>query len=223
MKGAVWGIAYAVLVVLLVLAFVAADRRPAAPVDAEARVDGILFLAFRRRCALGGVFNSLVAPALFPTVAEYPIAIVLACVAAATYVKQRRRFDRADVALPLLLGAVLAVNLVAIRANEAEAATKVAFGAAAIVAFSFVRSRVRFAPAVCALFLAGNLVRTADGRVLDVERNFFGVKVVSLPAGRPFQYFIDSTIHGIVSTLPGRERDPLAYYADEGRLLRLWF
>src|ERR1051326_3899025 len=56
---------------------------------------------------LGGVFNALLAPNLFSTVVEYPVAIVLACLArpAAEAVREKGASRSLDLALPVLLGA----------------------------------------------------------------------------------------------------------------------
>ena len=46
--------------------------------------------------AIGGLFNTLIAPTIFNTIVEYPLAIVLACL-----IRQRdREIDRFDFLLP---------------------------------------------------------------------------------------------------------------------------
>ena len=56
---------------------------------------------------LGGGFNALLAPLIFSTNAEYPIAIVLACALRPTLAEGRRGRWTLDIILPVLVGAVL--------------------------------------------------------------------------------------------------------------------
>jgi hypothetical protein len=63
--------------------------------------------------ALGGVFNALVAPALFDSLAEYPIALVLAalCLPGRPPLFPPGPYARRlDLALPLVLGTMVALT-----------------------------------------------------------------------------------------------------------------
>jgi SAM-dependent methyltransferase len=169
--------------------------------------------------ALGGVFNAIVAPLIFPTVAEYPIAIVLGCALCSFYDRRGSRANRLDVALPILLGALLWLGLTHFGASSDSAITRSEYGIAAIACFSFVRRPLRFAAGICALLLLGSIVVSDEGKQLSIERNFFGVKTVSLDPERPLRLFIhNGTLHGIQSLDPAHARDPLAYYSSRGPL-----
>ncbi|MEA2222651.1 MAG: hypothetical protein QOH83_1027, partial [Solirubrobacteraceae bacterium] len=132
--------------------------------------------------ALGGVFNAIVAPALFDSLAEYPIALVLATlclpsrpplIAPGPYAR------RLDLALPLALGTAVALIVVSLGAfAEADAqayGTMFAFSVAAGVAINFVRRPLRFGLSVGAIVLAVALASAPDQRELHRERSFFGV------------------------------------------------
>jgi hypothetical protein len=78
---------------------------------------------------------------------------------------------------------------------------------------------MRFALTVGALLLASAFAPPLDGRILDVERNFFGVKVVlDDPSGRFRLLAHSGTYHGTQSLDPARATQPLAYYSRSGPL-----
>ncbi|MEX2610940.1 MAG: fused MFS/spermidine synthase [Gemmatimonadota bacterium] len=133
---------------------------------------------------LGGAFNALVAPQLFSTVAEYPIAVVAACLLWPAWLRRPGalgggRIEVADLAWPagvLVLGLVLHLGfdrLELVGGRRLQAA--LTLGLPALMAFLLSRKAVRFALAVGAVYLLGALGATARGSVLERERSFFGV------------------------------------------------
>jgi hypothetical protein len=179
--------------------------------------------------ALGGVFNAIVAPALFQSLAEYPIALVLAalCLPSRPPLFAPGRHARMlDVALPLALGSVVALMVALSRLADGDArqvAQMFAFGLAAGVAINFVRRPLRFGLSVGALVLGFTLASGADERELHRERSFFGVYRVTAAEGGDLHRLIHgTTTHGAQDFSPGRERTPASYYnraSPIGRLL----
>jgi hypothetical protein len=166
---------------------------------------------------LGGVFNVLIAPQLFQTVAEYPLALVLAALlrpppAGRSTIRDRRL----DLVLPAALGAVMIATQLVQRGEMAMVMT-VAIGClAGLVCFSFSGRPLRFGLGLGALLLAGALV-SHDREVLLVERSFFGVhRIEHDPAGGYHRLFHGSTLHGAQSLDPARRLEPLTYYHREG-------
>ena len=166
---------------------------------------------------LGGVFNTLLAPLLFNSVAEYPLALVLAC---AVTLPGPRECSRGDWLWPLLLGGLTVGATVAIRGTRFHADATVAgglFGVAALAAFFFSRRPLRFALGVGAVLFAGNFYEGEKGRVLEAERSFFGVHRVTLdPTGRYHLLAHGKTLHGAQSVDPARRGESLAYYHRSG-------
>ncbi|WP_461354482.1 hypothetical protein [Bradyrhizobium sp. USDA 4454] len=78
-----------------------ANRRP----PAAHLTEFYFFLSLRG--VLGGVFNALIAPLIFNAVWECPLALIAACLMRSTLVSGGHRKLAMDIALPLLLLAVL--------------------------------------------------------------------------------------------------------------------
>ena len=173
---------------------------------------------------LGGGFNALLAPVIFHSIVEYPLALVLACVAglglAASDTSAFRSAGlpaalRACV-MPVIFGVVttalvLFVERTPYRTNPVV--TGLLFGVPALVCFLFSRQPLRFAVGVGALFVAGSFFQREKGSVLYAERSFFGVNRVMLdPTGQYHLLIHGVTLHGSQSLDPARRREALTYY-----------
>ncbi|MGH3142064.1 MAG: fused MFS/spermidine synthase, partial [Gaiellales bacterium] len=203
-------------VALLVHRRLAIERPPA-----ERLTSFYLLLSLGGVC--GGAFSALLAPAIFSTIAEYPIAIVLALLLRPGPHRPRpgsgflRR--NADLLLPF---ALLAVVLGAAKAMPTGGtAGPVLLGAlllSGVAALSLFATRpVRFALGVGALLL----IATLPPASLYSERTFFGVLRVE-EQGERHVLVSGTTVHGAQSFAPGRRREPASYYVREGPLGQLF-
>lgn len=174
------------------------------------------YLALAAGGVLGGAFNAFLAPLLFTSVAEYPLALAAACLLRPAPVPAGGRRERAlDFALPAALFVVaLAAGLAAGSAGGARWAVVVAGGAACLL---LSRRPLRFALALAALVVAGRHSHAPLGAVLAEERNFFGpVQVIGAGGARILYH--GRTIHG-AQVIDERHRgSPLAYYTAGGPL-----
>ena len=136
--------------------------------------------------ALGGVFNALIAPYVFHTVAEYPLTLVLACAILPTLgvVGGQKRDRFFDVAAPVLLGtALLLLYAVTARTSGVSLFLQIGFSVAVVVCFGFVGRRLRFALGIGTLFLVTAILpnwlesQHVEYRIY-VARDFFGTKFV---------------------------------------------
>ena len=169
--------------------------------------------------ALGGVFNAIVAPALFDSLAEYPIALVLA---ALCLPRRPPRFPpgryarRLDLALPLALGTMVALTVLLIelaQTDKQQYAKMFTIGVAAGVAFNFIRRPLRFGLSLGAIMLAVTLASAPDEQELHRERSFFGVYRVTAAEGGDLHRLVHgTTTHGAQDFSPGQERTPISYY-----------
>lgn len=168
--------------------------------------------------AIGGVLNVLIAPRVFSTVAEYPLAIV-AALALQPSTASGRRIN--DVLIPLVTALGVAgvfgiLSLVGIPLNRPWLGVVV--GASALVAFAYRRRSVRFALGVVVIMSARTVFARRDGHTRLSARSFYGVYriVDDSAAGRRYLYS-GTTIHGSEG-LADSGRVPLAYYHRDGPL-----
>ena len=170
---------------------------------------------------LGGIFNVLLAPLLFHSVVEYPLAIVLSCLLLpnrdATSVKNKRL--RLDFALPVLVF-VFTIGLGWMSDRFAPpqiSGSMLVVGIPLFISYPLHKRPVRFALTLGAIILAAGLVTGLGRRTLHSERNFFGVLRVTNDERRSLHSFLHgSTVHGRQNTLPERRCEALAYYHHEG-------
>jgi len=175
---------------------------------------------------LGGIFNSLLAPVLFSSVAEFPIVLVLAALLRPPIdIKpelpaKARKLRRNDWLLPIALG----LCMTAVIGGLAHAGLRpgrplviLIFGYSMLWCMSFGKRPFRFALGLVALLLAGSLYTGPFGQILHTERSFFGVsRVTNDPTGRLRNLFHGGTNHGIQNLNPATSREPLAYYTTSG-------
>jgi len=171
---------------------------------------------------LGGAFNALLAPVIFRTVMEFPIALVLAAllIPPIDAMESTPRTRRLDYLLPLALGLIVAAGIQGLQANgvhPGRAYNLIIFAPAALCCLRFGRRPARFAGGLAALILASQVYVGPFGRILHNERSFFGVYHVADDAGKNCRVLLHgSTVHGVQSLDPRRACEPLAYYARSG-------
>jgi spermidine synthase len=198
--------------------------------------------------ALGGIFNALVAPLVFRSLLEYPLALALACVlvrpgvAAATI---RRGWD---LAIPLGVG-VLAFLLfseslaVRVSLNALSRAlpwpsvsawldpihsllnSLVQYGPPLFVIWLAARRpRLRRGLSLAALLLVAAHVDTRSTELVHQARSFFGVLRLTRDRdeGGYVQLRHGTTLHGQQSLVPAKRRDPAAYYHRRGPVGQLF-
>lgn len=167
---------------------------------------------------LGGAFNALVAPLLFRSVLEYPLALVLvALLAPSLRAVDRSRLNRIlDVAVPLGIAAIVAGIVVAVRAQgRTVGQPELVLLAAGLVfpLFSFSRRPLRFGLGLAVLMLGLPVLFADRGREVHAERSFFGVhRVLRDPARKIHTLIHGTTAHGMQSLDPARAGEPLGYY-----------
>jgi spermidine synthase len=179
---------------------------------------------------LGGMFNALVAPVLFPGSLEYPLMLAVACLLrprAGTSSARQRVFD---VVAPLAYAAGLSMAIWGIQSIDphldrwrAAGMIVVLFGAGlAIISFS--DRRVRFGLGIAATLASlpalssiGALTDDELSRAALSERSFFGVHRVYRNETLGLSVLMHgTTMHGAQSTDPQKALQPLAYYHANG-------
>lgn len=193
-----------------------ADDRPATRHLAE------FYLWIAIGGALGSVFNVLVAPKLFTSIVEYPLAIVLACMLQRVEPRDSDRTNYRDVIYPLglyILAVSLAMLVPYLRSGSSTIKLLIVPGIPLIIINHFFRQRpVRFALGLCAVMLAS--IYTGDtNRTLHVARNFFGtIRVTTDATGRVNSLYSGNTVHGRQFVDQSRRCEPLSYHHENGPL-----
>lgn len=204
-----------------------ARRRPAV----DRLTEFYLWMSFGG--VLGGIFNALLAPVLFRSVIEYPVAAVLACLLRPSLPAPgpRHRLARwlaahlserqADVLMPTALAAALVGLALVIEATMGGMPMAGVLVLAVILACAgaaFGRRPARLA-LVAAISLAFIPLATPGPAALARERSFFGVyRVASKHSGAFHVLTHGTTTHGAQRTDPARRDDPLTYYHRGGPL-----
>jgi hypothetical protein len=186
---------------------------------------------------LGGLFNALVAPMVFDTLAEYPMVIVLACLLRPPpdLTEQKARARWFDMGLPFTatiifgisrfgLGRVLSLGIARSEIFSVIWLIAIIFISclAGVICLSFSDRPIRFGLGVGGLMLAGVLFASGQNQVLYSERNFFGlIKVLYEPESDCHLLFHGTTLHGAQSLNPAHKREPLTYYHHSGPLGQL--
>lgn len=175
---------------------------------------------------LGGLFNALLAPLLFSTVAEYPVTLVLAAWLAlapaseAVPAPAAWRGRLADTLWPAGLGLLTAALLLIVwrlGLRPAPATSILIFGLPALLGFFCSRHPLRFALGLGAMLLAGSFYEGEKGHVLHTERSFFGVHRVTEDTAGGYHLLVHGkTLHGRQSLDPARRDEPLTYYHRTG-------
>ena len=172
---------------------------------------------------LGGLFNALIAPVLFDSVAEYPIVIALAAMLMPSYASGKSGGDRnrLDILLPLSVG-VLAVLLAVVVSMVGLETTDLAgrmitIGVPVLVILSFDTRPIRFGLGIAALLLATALPVGTDEQLVYSDRSFFSVHRV-VDDGEFHELVHGNTIHGSQSLDPAQRTTPLTYYHPSGPL-----
>ena len=186
------------------------------------------YLAIALGGVLGGLFNSLLAPLLFDRLIEYPLVIILACLAAPGLVgpSKRRRpgsrladycsVDRAPCRAGLVAGPERVLDSV-----PGVVAMMTASGLGLFACVTGLRRPIRFALTAGGFLLASGLAQSRRSRDSTVERDFFGtIKVLHDPLANVNRLLHGSTLHGQQSLDHGRRGEPSTYFARPDRSAR---
>jgi hypothetical protein len=165
---------------------------------------------------LGGAFSALLAPVVFRSLIEYPLALVLCClVSGPEMLAMNRRRRLLDVAWPIGVAAItVGVLIVWIEGPPAWR-----YGLPLVACLSAIGGRLRFAASMAAVFAVGGWFNESRCLVVARERNFFGVlQVTRTPSGDGFSLFHGGVKHGsqFHSGDALKRRLPLSYYFPTG-------
>jgi hypothetical protein len=181
--------------------------------------------------AFGGIFNALLAPALFDSLAEYPAALVLACFVPILATSHSRsttsvppREWKLDILWPLILAVITCALMLLIQRTELPAGrlrTALVFGLPLIVCYTFSGRPLRFGLGIAGLLLCNSQSPGIHGKSTDRVRSFYGVHRIARNAD--YRVLVHgNTEHGRQSLDPAHRSEPLAYYSRSGPIGELF-
>ncbi|MGP0062603.1 MAG: spermidine synthase [Isosphaeraceae bacterium] len=180
---------------------------------------------------LGGIFNALIAPLIFSRVIEYPMVVVLACLVAPGMGRIQVPRGRKEWFVDLMLPVTVFVLTAALATNQGGLADSLA-GVLGVMAASGLglyacvtagRRPSRYAMVAGAVLAAGGLSQGPNGRLLHIERNFYGVvRVTEDRRQNLHRLFHGSTLHGQQSLDPSLGREPSTYFTRSGPIGQLF-
>jgi len=174
--------------------------------------------------ALGGFFNSILAPIIFNSIAEYPLMVILSCF----FIISRRQDDKSslstgDFLIPvgiLLLGFAVGYFSISISSLESYFNFFLIFVLSGFICL-FLRDRpMQFGLSYGALIISvAWTYQLQIGNVILRTRNFFGEKEILIDREANIKELLNgTTTHGCQSLDPMIAAKPLAYYHPQGPL-----
>lgn len=173
---------------------------------------------------MGGVFNALLAPTLFSTVAEYPFVLALAwpLLKAGDGTATKREWI-VDGLAALALTGLLWVGFRLMTADLPPALGLRAglflliLGGLSVALLKFSERPLRFGMSMLGCLLLLPILGTAPSDILMRERSFFGVYRVQLQENGDVAVMMHgTTLHGVASLRSDEQRLPMSYYAPAG-------
>jgi spermidine synthase len=178
---------------------------------------------------MGGVVNALVAPAMFDSVLEYPLILVIACIVRPRGEAAHRRQSRAAWDVGILFIAILAMAAVYMGsgavAGESSPSTRAIILPLAVIssAFAAVASyrvswdRYRLSVAIGMIVIAATVIGASRSGILFRKRNFFGVLEVRFDGHDSTHVMMHgNTKHGAQSLRADQRKLALSYYERHG-------
>ncbi len=171
---------------------------------------------------LGGLFNALLAPAIFSSLTEYPLSIVLACLALPTNLELWR--DTKEQTRGLLLAALIGLVVAALSGFasglQIGSMERVALVFAAPLLFInhfMTANPLRLALALGAVLLGSIFFQPDVAKTLFAARNYFGTLSVTSDRHRKARsLYHGTTIHGTQNLTLGKQCEPLTYFHPTG-------
>lgn len=170
---------------------------------------------------IGGAFNTLVGPALFTAVLEYPLA--LAAVIMVLPARQRAGTsaapNRGDFLWPVAIGCAAAVVPLILRAVDATLpfSPRLLLAVPALAALGFSGRPIRFGGSLLAVVAASAAYPSEIGSIEYATRNFYSVHRVLRDDRNGFRWLTHGvTVHGGQRLADTTRPVPLTYYTPSG-------
>lgn len=164
--------------------------------------------------AAGGAFNALVAPVVFDSVLEYPLALALACALRTAPGARRSWMDLVPAAVLAAAFAILFAAGVRPFAHTGWAIV-LYLQVVGVTLYIITPRPLQFALAVLVVLFAAPIIHSGE-RVLERHRSFFGVHSVLRDETGGFNVLMHGiTIHGAQYLDPAKRTKPTTYFHED--------
>lgn len=166
---------------------------------------------------VGGLFNTLIGPALFTSVLEYPL--MLAAVIMVLPARTGTRLTRGDFLWPLVIGIVAAAMpaLLHLTGVSLGFSPRLLLALPALGALAFSGRPIRFGGALVAVVAASATYPSEIGSIEYATRNFYSVHRVLRDDRHGFRWLTHGvTVHGGERLSDSVTPYPLTYYSPAG-------
>ncbi len=171
--------------------------------------------------ALGGAFNTILAPLIFNGIYEYGLALVVICLLRPGVLNPDPGERVKDFVVPLGVLAIIIIPDYLFDVNPRYSYPLAFFIYQLVlsaIVFSFRKSAIRFGLGVGAL-LVGMVQLGSQNNILFQERSFFGVhRVERVDSGKAHYLMHGTTLHGLQRLDEADRQEPQLYYARTGPL-----
>jgi spermidine synthase len=168
---------------------------------------------------VGSAFNTLVAPAIFTAVVEYPVALFLVLLLRRAWDAQHQPSIRWQWIGPLLVALAAAGVLLVTFEMDSVPVRFALMGIPAVISLSLGRTRVAFVAALTAILVVSAWQPDELGQTVMSRRTFFGTYRVRLDRTGGYLTLIHgTTVHGMQSLAADKRNEPLSYYHPSGPL-----
>jgi hypothetical protein len=173
--------------------------------------------------AVGGTLTAMIAPLVFTSVHEYPLALVLMCLLLwQPSDRTNRGLFLRDLVFPVsifLFSVGMVLLLTRLPSMPTTAMLLLVFGVPGLILLLLTRRPLRYALGVIVLLTTSTLFFASSSNVAFAKRSFFGINRVTIDKEQQIHTLIHGTIvHGVQSHDPARQREPLTYYHRSGPL-----
>lgn len=168
--------------------------------------------------AVGGILNSLIAPAIFTDIYEYPIGLALACL---MLPGAGKRATLASIGAAIGAGCAVALAEWAPELADPESVLHVVGFKGLLLVGAVLLISIRRIPAALAvgvaLYLIAAIIAPSSGSLLFAERNFYGVNRVRDMQQAGFRMMEHgTTVHGLMALDEAHRLTPGGYYHPSG-------
>ena len=193
---------------------------------------------------VGGLFNALIAPNLFATILEYPVAMLLASLLRETSPEEAEQPHDNQQAKLVIFGAIIfslvgGLNVLATSAfgnslieslasvaplSMEQLTTLICFGLPACLVLHQLERRAFFTTGLAAILILSVWQEATNPEVIARGRNFYGTILTAhseLSGGETIRMSHGNTVHGWQWTDEDRRRIPLTYYGENSGIGKL--